>query len=217
MRGRLVALEGLDGCGKTTQAVLLAERLGAELTFEPGATALGVSLRGILLHTGTAGVMGVEVSPMAEALLMAADRAQHVAEVVEPILERGRWVVTDRFSGSTLAYQGYGRGIALDQLRCLVEMASGGLWPDLTVLVDVSPDVARQRMGRSRLIEGSVPDRLERAGHGFADRVREGYLALAEADPLGWAVVDGGLDRESVAAGIWKAVCDRLGEPVVDA
>ena len=119
-RGRLIALEGVDGCGKSTQALRLARTIGALSTAEPGATPLGTTLRTLLLDPGLP-----PVSERAEALLMAADRAQHVDEVVRPALDEGRWVVTERFSGSTLAYQGYGRGLDLEELRRLVLWATG--------------------------------------------------------------------------------------------
>src|SRR5580692_120972 len=143
-RGRLIALEGIDGSGKTTQVRLLAARPEwaglVTVTSEPGATALGRALRGLLLDRDLP-----PVAERTEALLVAADRAQHMAEVVAPALGAGRWVVTDRFSGSTLAYQGYGRGLDLDELRRLVAWATGGIEPDLTVLVDVPVAVARAR------------------------------------------------------------------------
>ena len=197
-RGRLVALEGLDGSGKTTQAGLLAETIGALVTAEPGATPLGRRLRDLLLDPGSP-----PVAARAEALLMAADRAQHVAEVVVPALDAGRWVVSDRFSGSTLAYQGFGRGLALDELRSLVTWATGGVEPDLTVLVDVPLRVA---LGRRH----PEADRLERLGDEFQERVRAGYLSLADADPARWVVVDGTGDEAEVAVRILNAVGDRL-------
>ena len=198
-RGRLVALEGVDGCGKSTQAGILAESLGAELTFEPGATELGSALRQLLLEPH---------HPMpdvrAEALLMVADRAQHVAEVVRPALDEGRLVVTDRFSGSTLAYQGYGRGLPVDELRRIVGWATGGLEADLTLVVDVPPAVARRRL------EHVAADRLERLDEAFFTRVREGYLELAAEDPGRWAVVDGDGEVGAVAAAVSDIVARRL-------
>jgi dTMP kinase len=201
-RGRLIALEGVDGCGKSTQARILAASLGALLTHEPGATALGRALRGLLLDPG-------QPAPVAraEALLMAADRAQHVEEVVRPALAAGRWVVTDRYSGSTLAYQGWGRGLDREPLHRVVAWAAGGLEPDLSVLVDVDPEVARQRLG------GARSDRFEAMGPGFHERVREGFAALATADPLRWAVVDGSGTEDAVAAAVAGAVASRLGPP----
>ena len=142
-RGRLIALEGIDGCGKSTQARALAEALGARLTFEPGATPVGARLRQLLLAPDAP-----PPSPRAEALLMAADRAEHVALVLEPALAAGEWVVSDRYAGSTIAYQGYGRGLDPAALGELVGWATGGLAADLSVLVDV------ERRGR-----GGAPGR----------------------------------------------------------
>ncbi len=199
-RGRLVAFEGVDGCGKSTQAALLAERLGGVLTFEPGATPLGASLRRVLLETDR-----VPIDPRAEALLMAADRAQHVTEVIEPALAAGSWVVTDRFSGSTFAYQGYGRGLALDELAQVVRVATHGVTPDLTVLLDVPVEVARQRR------TGAVPDRFEAEDEEFLERVAEGFSILARAKPDRWVVIDGTGSVDDVAAAVWAAA-----EPVVE-
>ncbi len=198
--GRLIALEGIDGCGKSTQAHLLADRLGALLTFEPGATTLGSSLRRLLLDPERP-----TVAERTEALLMAADRAQHVAEVVRPALDQGTWVVTDRFSASTLAYQGYGRGLDLGELSLLIEWATGGLVPDLTVLVEIDPVVAQARRS------GSAEDRMELEGDGFRQRVADGYRCLAERPGSAWLVVDGSGTVEDVAALLWAGVHDRLG------
>ena len=199
-RGRLIALEGVDGCGKSTQAVLLAGAIGALSTAEPGATQLGATLRTLALDP-----VLPPVSERAEALLMAADRAQHVVEVVRPALEEGRWVVTERFSGSTLAYQGYGRGLDLDELRRLVSWASGGIDADLTILLDVPRAVARGRLDLERA------DRLERLDAGFHDRVRAGYRTLAAADPDTWVVVDATGTVDAVAQQLLAAVVERLG------
>lgn len=217
--GRLIAFEGIDGCGKTTQARILSGSLGAVLTHEPGATALGRALRRILLGDvadgagGGTGALpaldagtGVHLEPVAraEALLMAADRAQHVTEVVRPALAAGRWVVTDRFSASTLAYQGYGQGLPVAMLAQLVEWAADGIVPDLTVLVDVPTDVARARLTAS-------PDRLEQMDGTFFGRVRAGYLRLAAEDPNRWVVVDGAEPAAVVAAAVATVVRERLG------
>ncbi len=202
VRGRLIALEGLDGSGKTTQARLLADSLGAVLTFEPGATELGRSLRHLLLDPGRPAPV-----PRAEVLLMAADRAQHVDEVLLPALQSGRWVVTDRFSGSTLAYQGWGRGLATDPLRQVVGWAAAGLEPDLTVLVDVPLEVSRHRL------ELAARDRLEGLDADFHERVRHGFVAMARAGGPHWVVVDGTLPVETLAVEIEALVRTRLGWP----
>jgi dTMP kinase len=197
---KLIAFEGVDGSGKSTQARLLAVALGAHLTFEPGDTDLGKVLREVLLHSGSPGAR-------AETLLLAADRAQHVEAVVIPRLDAGQWVVTDRFTGSTLAYQGAGRGLDSPALRELLGWATGGLAADLSVLVDLDIESARRRVG------ATAPDRLERLGSAFFERVRRGYLAEAAADPGHWAVVDGDREIDEVAAVIEAEVRTRLGWP----
>ena len=186
--GVFIAFEGGEASGKSTQARRLSEAVGAVLTREPGGTDLGRRFRSIVLDPRSE-----RLDPRAEALLMLADRAQHVAEVVRPSLEAGRTVITDRFSGSTLAYQGWARGLDVEELRSLSAWASAGLEPDLVVLLDVAPDVALQRMARSR------PDRLESAGPEFHRLVADGYRALATADPDHWRVVDGSGAPEEVA------------------
>ena len=204
-RGRLIALEGIDGCGKSTQVRLLAPLLGARLTFEPGDTALGRSLRSILLHGGEASPV-----PRAEALLMAADRAQHVEEVLLPELAAGRWVVTDRYAGSTVAYQGFGRRLGTDGLAVVVDWATAGLAADLSVLVDVPTEVARARLARA------APDRLEGLDDAFFERVRQGFRAQVEADPDHWVAVDGTADVGAVHEAVVGVVVERLGRPPAD-
>jgi dTMP kinase len=198
-RGRLIALEGIDGCGKSTQAALLADHLHARLTFEPGATELGTALRELLLSPALP-----DVVPPAEALLMAADRAQHTAEVIEPLLSKGVSVVTDRFTASTLAYQGFGRQLDLSALRALNQWATGGVSPDVNILIDVPLDVARARMKPARA------DRLEGLGEAFQCRVREGYEQLIEDDPDAWVRIDGTGDADLVAERVRAAVAERL-------
>jgi dTMP kinase len=202
-RGRLLALEGIDGCGKSTQARAVAGALGAMLTHEPGATPVGKALRSILLDRDAPAL-----SLRTEALLMASDRAEHVATVLEPALAAGHWVVSDRYSGSTIAYQGYGRGLAPDELDAVVRFATGGLVADLSILVDVEVEVAARRLETQR-----ATDRLERLGAGFAARVREGFLTQAVADPEHWVVVDGTEDEETLTTHIVAAVRERLGDP----
>lgn len=199
--GRFVVFEGGEGVGKSTQAGRLATHLGAVLTHEPGGTALGADIRARLLDPATD-----SLDDRAEALLLAADRAQHVAEVVRPALRAGRHVVSDRYVGSSLAYQGFGRGLPVDELRRLSAWATGGLWPDVVVLLDLPAEVAADRRAARR------PDRLEGAGDGFHRRVREGYRALAAADPSSWVTVDGSSDPDAVEAAVWRAVVDRCPE-----
>lgn len=199
MSGRLIVFEGGEASGKSTQAARLAERLGARLTREPGGTSLGAQLRALLLDHSE-----MQVHPRAEALLMAADRAQHVTEVVEPALAAGEDMVCDRFVGSSLAYQGFGRGLGVDEVGRLSRFATGGLQPDLVILLDVAPDVASGRIERA-------PDRIETAGIQFHARVRAGYLALAEADPQTWAVIDGARPPDEVTRAVTAAVDQRLG------
>ena len=201
-RGRLIAFEGIDGCGKSTQAKAVAAALGALLTHEPGATPLGARLRRLLLDPDSD---SPPPTPRAETLLMAADRAEHVAEVIEPALASGAWVVTDRYSGSTIAYQGYGRGLGAEELAEVVAWATAGVEADLSVFVDVPVEVAAARRRGA--------DRMERLGPEFATRVREGFLALAAADPEHWEVVDGTMDAASLSARIVTIVHDRLGHP----
>jgi dTMP kinase len=142
-----------------------------------------------------------------EALLMAADRSAHVAQLIAPALTAGRWVVSDRFSASTLAYQGFGRGLDLIALEQVVAFATGGLQADLSVLVRVEPDAARRRLA------GAAPDRLERLDPAFHRRVHEGYEALSAADPEHWIVVDGALPVDQLAGLIAEQVQARLGRP----
>jgi dTMP kinase len=202
--GRFIVFEGGEASGKSTQAARLARRLGAVLTHEPGATPIGAALRALVLDARTTGL-----DDRTEALLLAADRAQHVAAVIRPALAAGRHVVCDRYVGSTLAYQGYGRGLPLDQLRRLSAWASVDVVPDLVVLLDVPRPLASVRVaGRA----DPARDRLEAAGDDFHDRVVAGYRRLAAADPAHWVVVDGTADADSVEAAVWKAVIARCPE-----
>jgi len=197
-RGRFIALEGGEGTGKSTQARLLAEQLGAVLTREPGGTAIGARIREIVLAAEENGL-----TDRAEALLMAADRAHHVATVIGPALAAGRHVVTDRFLGSSIAYQGFGRGLPVDEVRRLSLWATAGLEPELVVLLDVDAAEARARIGRAR-------DRLEKLGPAFHDAVAQGFTQLAEGDPGRWVRVDGEGTTAEVQARILAVVVDRL-------
>lgn len=199
--GFFVAFEGGDGAGKTTQIGLLAQVLRARgnevlLTREPGGTELGTAIRGLLLHGG-------RVSPRAEALLFAADRAEHVASVIEPALARGGVVISDRYVDSTLAYQGARRELSRAELEALSAFATGGRLPDLTVLLDVSPEV-----GRSRRSGGD--DRIEAESDAYHARVREGFLALAAVSPHRYLVLDAGLPVEVIARHVAEGVGERF-------
>jgi len=197
-RGAFIAFEGGEASGKSTQAARLAARLDALLTREPGGTELGERIRALLLDP----VWSVAVRT--EALLMAAARAQHVAEVIEPALAAGRHVVTDRFTASSLAYQGFGRGLPLDSVRSLSAFATGGLEPDLYVLLDIDPAAAATRRDRAH-------DRMEAAGVEFHVAVREGFLALAASAPDRWLVLDASLSVDELAATIASRVAAIIG------
>jgi dTMP kinase len=196
-----LTFEGIEGCGKTTQARRLARAVGpsALLTQEPGGTELGRAIRKLLLEVTRTGM-----SPQAEVLLFFADRAQHVAEVVKPGLAAGRTVISDRYVDSSLAYQGYGRGIDLDLIRTVARAATGGLVPDLTLFIDVPVEVGLARVGKR-----GAQDRLESEVREFHERVREGYRALAAAEPERWVTVDGQADAVAVEKQVAAAVAER--------
>jgi dTMP kinase len=197
-RGRFIVFEGGEACGKSTQARLLAARLDALFTFEPGATELGQLMRQIVLDPDTH-----HLDARAEALLIAADKAQHVQDIIEPALASGRDVVCDRFVDSALAYQGFARGLDLEQLEGVMEFATGGLRADLVLLLEVPDAVADARLGKQR-------DRLESESAAFHRRVRDGFRSLAGADPKRWAVVDGDGSIEEVSARIDWVLRERL-------
>ena len=181
---RYVALEGAEGSGKSTHAARLAERLE-----------VGARLRAILHDVDV-----VDLDDRAEALIIAADRAQHLARVVRPALHAGRCVVSDRSVYSTLAYQGYGRGLDLTELRQLNDWAIGGRWPDRVILLDAPLDVLTARL------RGRELDRFERAGEAFHRRVVEGFRAMAAEDPARWVVVDAAGEPDDVADQVHRAV-----------
>ncbi|MEA4883414.1 MAG: dTMP kinase [Clostridia bacterium] len=183
-RGAFITLEGPDGGGKTTQAGLLARRLAAEgydvvRTHEPGGTGIGQRIRDIILDTGSSGMCGT-----AEFLLYAADRAQDVAEVILPALARGQVVIAERFVDSSLAYQGYGLGMDIESVTVVNSIATGGLKPDLTVLLDVDP-----RIGVERVTGCRDADRIEARKIEFHGAVRAAYLSLASREPERFRVV----------------------------
>jgi dTMP kinase len=187
-RGIFLVFEGIDASGKSTQARRVAEKYGARFTFEPGDTPLGADLRKWLLADPT------PMKPETEALLMLADRSHHVASVIEPTLAAGIDIVSDRYFASTLAYQGYGRGVDLQNLRAATHLAIGNCAPDLTILIDVDIELANDRRERD------LRDRFETADLDFHHRVREGYLAMAHEYAAAWYVVDGSRSEEEVAA-----------------
>jgi dTMP kinase len=179
---RFVAFEGIDGCGKSTQASLLADRLRSRghevvLTREPGGTALGERVRNLVLADGL-------IAPVTEALLFAAARAQLVAEIVRPALDAGRWVVTDRFVDSSLAYQGAARGLGIDAVWEINRPGVEGCLPDLAVVLDVPVDVAAER-------DTGPDDRIESEGHALQEAVAAGYRQLAVRFPGRVAIVSG--------------------------
>jgi dTMP kinase len=183
--GLFISFEGIDGVGKSTQADLLETWLKAQgktvvRTLEPGGTEVGVEIRKILLHHRG------DLAPRAEAALFAADRAHHVASKIRPALERGEVVITDRYFDSSVAYQGAGRELSQTEVRDLSLWAVGGLLPDLTVLLDLPADVARNRRNGS----GTEPDRLESEKIEFFERARQAYLDLAKAEPNRFLVID---------------------------
>lgn len=197
---RYIAFEGSEGCGKSTHASRLAASLDAVLTRETGGTAIGERLRSIL-HD-------VEVDDLderAETLIVAADRAQHLAQVVRPALASGRHVVSDRSVYSSLAYQGAGRQLGMDEVLRVNSWAVGDTLPDLVVLIAVPAEEMEIRLRKRDL------DRFERAGADFHRRVAEGFAALAERDPSRWVVIDGLLPKDEVESIIRSVVSERLG------
>jgi dTMP kinase len=196
MTSRFVVLEGGDGAGKSVQVLLLAKRLGEEgeevvTTFEPGATAAGAVVRELVLHRSD------HVTPLTEALLMAADRAQHVEEVIVPALAREAWVVSDRHLPSSLVYQGVVRGVGVEEVERLNASVTSRVCPDTVVVLDVPDAVAAARRKKPA-------DRLEAEGSAFHAGVRAAYRELAPR--YGWLVVDGAGTPEEVAARVWDAV-----------
>jgi dTMP kinase len=200
-----VVVEGIEGSGKSTLIYGLAERLRSEghdvvVTREPGGTAAGDAIREIFLNRA------IEITPLAESLLVNAARAQHVSAVIRPMLESGRIVLCDRFTDSTLAYQGYGRGLDLGALRSICRIATAGVEPNLVLVLDAPTSIVHARL-RER---STPPDRIEAEGEAFHERVRQGFLTLASGSPR-HRVIDGTWPRERVLEEAMQLVRAGLG------
>lgn len=198
-----ITFEGGEGCGKSTQARALHRRLfrmgiPAILTHEPGGTPAGKAVRSWLKFKG-------KIEPSSELLFFTASRAQLVSQVIRPALKSGSIVICDRFAQSTIAYQGYGRGLSLDLIEAANNIATQGLKPDLIVLLDIPAEQGLARKRRS--------DRFERENLAFHKRVRRGYLEMAQKDPQRWLVVDASLPKKEVQRLIWKRVEQLLNPP----
>jgi dTMP kinase len=196
-----IALEGLEGCGKSTHTTRLGQHLNAVVTREPGGTRIGAELRAILANPDN-----VEMDRRTEALLMAADRAQHMAEVIAPALERGQHVVSDRSIYSTLAYQGYGRQLGTTDLLTISQWALRDRLPDIVIYIDVPTDVLNERLAKRDL------DRFEREGEDFFARIAHGFAELQQVDPERWIVIDGTMPKDDVEADIHTKVLARLSQ-----
>lgn len=195
---RYIAFEGVEGCGKSTQAARVATRLGAVLTRETGGTGIGRQLRNVLHDPAN-----THLDAVAEALMIAADRAQHRAEVVEPALAAGQVVISDRSVWSSMAYQGYGRDLPLDMVRAVNDWALQGRWPQLVVLLDITAEVASERLRERDL------DRFEREDAAFFERVTAGFRTLAAHNPDTWVIVDGSGHADSVEDTVWRCLVQR--------
>ena len=205
-RGRFITFEGGEGCGKSTQVARLRaalERRGVAvmLTREPGGTRLAELIRGLLKDER-------EDPPCdrSELLLFLAARAQLVRNVIRPALDAGTWVVSDRFSDSTFAYQGYGRGLPLDVHRLANDFACDGLVPDRTILLDVDPETSRARLRRREAATQTSADRIERAGDAFHARLRKGFLEMAAREPARIVKIDASGTPDEVEERIWKSL-----------
>jgi dTMP kinase len=209
-----LTFEGIEGAGKSTIMERMAEQLrnqglSVRMTREPGGTAFGKELRRLLLD-----IRSADFSVQAELLLFLADRAQHLREIIMPTLGEGAILLCDRYADSTLAYQGYGRGMPLDQLARLNEFATGGLWPDMTLLFDVPVELGLARAGERNREEGTVVSegRFEAERLEFHQRVRAGYLELAANNPGRYAVVDASAPTDAVLRQTLGLVRERLTE-----
>jgi dTMP kinase len=209
-RGLFLSFEGGEGSGKSVQAKMLADLLSQRgrdivLTREPGGTAAGERIREIVLHA-----QEIALGPEAQVLLYSTARAQNVRELIAPALEAGKVVIADRFYDSTLAYQGYGHGVPLDQIRDVTRLAVGDLAPDRTFLLDIPVSIG---LGRSGWRARSTWDRFEVLDTAFHERVREGYLRLAAAEPRRWIVINADRDEKAIASDVRRELDALLGAP----
>ncbi len=212
MKGILVTFEGIEGSGKSTLITLVSDafkQIGVEqfVTREPGGTDLGKSLRKVLLAP-----QGADITPLAELFLYAADRTQHINEVLLPAIKAGKAVLCDRFSDATEAYQGYGRGIPLKIVKAVIDQAREGLIPDLTVLLDLPPAKSLVRV-RKRNIRNSLTDetRFDDEELAFHERVREGYLAISGREPERFLILDGMASPDDLARKVMEELENRFG------
>lgn len=207
MRGKFITLEGPEGSGKSTQAKKLIQRLAergieAIYTREPGGTMLGEAIRNILQHNQA----GETPCERAELLLFEASRNQLVEKVIRPNLEKGIWVICDRFMDSTTAYQGYGRGLPVEEIQAINRFTVNGLSPDLTLLLDLDVATGFERIAQRHLARGESADRFEQEERSFHERVRAGYLKLAQKEPKRFRVVNAAQQSDAVASDVWNIV-----------
>ncbi len=208
-RGRLITFEGPEGAGKSTQAAMLISKLEARgieviYTREPGGTKLGEAIRGILQYNAAS----EDPCPESEVLLFEASRAQLVRHVIQPALERGAWVLCDRFADSTTAYQGFGRGFSVELMETINRFAIGSAVPDMTILLDVNVSLGMQRCAKRQVGKKIQYDRIESEAMEFHEKVRQGYLELARRFPERFRKVDAMRLAEPIAEDVWKLVSD---------
>ena len=204
MIGRFITFEGIDGSGKTTQIDLLEKKLQIEdisyLIFrEPGGTKLSEGIRDVLLDS-----KNIFLSSEAETLLFVAARAQLMKEKIQPALQKGKFVICDRFADSTVAYQGYGRGLNIEYLEQLNNFGTGSIYPDLTIILDIDPNKAMQRL------ESTVPDRMESIGVDFFAKVQDGYYQIAKKYPDRCVIINGDQSVDTVFSSIYQSINDRI-------
>jgi dTMP kinase len=207
MRGKFITLEGPEGSGKSTQAKTLIRRLAehgieAVYTREPGGTALGEAIRNILQHNQA----GEAPCERAELLLFEASRNQLVEKVIRPHLKEGVWIICDRFMDSTTAYQGYGRGLPVEEIQAINCFTINGVSPDLTLLLDLEVSTGFQRIAQRYLALGESADRFEQEDRSFHERVRAGYLKLAQEEPARFRIINAAQEPDAVAVSIWDTV-----------